>query len=97
MTQSFEDSLEVTKTNTQNIKEGNSSSPLFLTLTAKCSPINQMTKRHRICDIKQKVKQYFDRNNIEIFNFETESPDDCVRKNKNQKRGLKVKCFVVLF
>ena len=81
----------LTKSDSNHKNEKNScvnSSPLFLTLTAKCSSNNYMTGRHRICDIKQNINQYFDRNNIEIFNFGTESPDDCVRKLKTEKKGF---------
>jgi hypothetical protein len=63
-------------------------SPLYLTMTAKYSQNNnKITKRYRKCNIKQCLSQYFERNNIKVFNFITPSPHDCVRNLRSGKRG----------
>jgi hypothetical protein len=63
-------------------------SPLYLSITAKYSQNNnKITKRYRKCNIKKCLSQYFERNNIKVFNFITPSPDDCVRNLRAGKRG----------
>ncbi|XP_054154466.1 protein HBS1-like isoform X1 [Oppia nitens] len=60
-----------------------SSSPLFVSLTAKCK-LKCESNRNRICDIKQSMVEYFNRNDIKVFSFENESKN---KSNNELKPG----------